>query len=397
MADHVIAGRYRLENVLGRSPMSEVWSAEDLELRRRVAVKLLAAESTARFEREARAVAALSHPNVTKLFDYGEWEGRPFMVLEHLPGGTLEDRMRAGGPLPDDETHEIATGIAAALAHAHERGVVHRDLKPSNVLFDAEGRPKLADFGIARLAAGGPTLTGAGTVLGTVAYMSPEQAAGAPAGPASDVYSFGVILYRMLTGRLPLEASEPLELLALHRTAEPPPIATYRDGAPPPLEAVAVTALAKDPAERPADGAALLAALEGAPTSEEPTRVMAPPPPARVRRRRALLALAAVPVLALAGALLAYEVTRPNDAAKQERTGPAAATGRPRRSSPPAQSTTHATSAASSTERHTTSTGGATSTAGTTSGTTIPSTPATITVPTTPTTPDVTTTVLTTG
>src|SRR5437763_6931356 len=227
MAETLIAGRYKLEHLLGRGGMSEVYAAEDQELGRRVALKLLAPDAdTARFEREARAVAALGHPNVMQLYDYGEDNGRPYMVLEYVQGGTLEDRLAAadGEPLPDNETRAISAGIAAGLAHAHSRGVIHRDLKPANVLFDEEGRPKLADFGIARMAAGEGTLTEAGTVLGTAAYISPEQAMGDPATAASDVYSFGVILYRMLTGRLPFEPSNPMELLMLHRDAPPPPI-----------------------------------------------------------------------------------------------------------------------------------------------------------------------------
>jgi eukaryotic-like serine/threonine-protein kinase len=200
MSSTVIAGRYRLRELLGSGGMSEVWRAEDLELGRDVAIKLLAPDAdVARFEREARAVASLAHANVSQVFDYGEQEGRPYMVLEYVPGGTLEERLEAGKPLPDEATQAIAAGIAAGLAHAHARGVVHRDLKPANVLFDEEGRPKLADFGIARLAAGEGTLTEAGTVLGTAAYLSPEQAEGATASPSSDVYSFGVMLYRMLT------------------------------------------------------------------------------------------------------------------------------------------------------------------------------------------------------
>src|SRR5581483_6157964 len=148
--------------------MSEVWRAEDSELGRLVAIKLLAPDADrARFEREARAVASLGHPNITQVYDYGEWEGRPYMVLEYLPGGTLADRLAPRKALPDDETNAIATAIATGLAHAHNRGVIHRDLKPANVLFDEDGRPKLADFGIARLAAGDGTLTEAGTVLGT--------------------------------------------------------------------------------------------------------------------------------------------------------------------------------------------------------------------------------------
>src|SRR5882757_6940203 len=233
MPDTVIGGRYRLDDVLGRGGMSEVWLAEDLELGRLVAIKLLAPDAdNARFEREARAVASLAHPNITQLYDYGEDGGRPYIVLEYVPGGTLEERLRSGSTLSDDETFGIAAGIAAGLAHAHARGVVHRDLKPANVLFDEEGRPKLADFGIARMAAGEGTLTEAGTVLGTAAYISPEQAAGEPASAASDVYSFGVMLYRMLTGRLPFESNNPMELVALHRDAEPPPVTQFRDDAP---------------------------------------------------------------------------------------------------------------------------------------------------------------------
>ncbi|MDX6442536.1 MAG: eukaryotic-like serine/threonine-protein kinase, partial [Gaiellaceae bacterium] len=258
----MIAGRYRLDDVLGRGGMSEVWRAEDLELGRHVAIKLLAPDAdSARFDREARAVASLAHPNITQLYDYGESEGRPYMVLEYVPGGTLEERLRSKKALPDEETLAIAAGIAAGLAHAHARGVVHRDLKPANVLFDEEGRPKLADFGIARMAAGEGTLTEAGTVLGTAAYISPEQAMGDPATAASDVYSFGVILYRMLTGRLPFESSNPMELVMLHRDATPPPISELRDDAPATLESTAMAALAKNPADRPPDGAALLAEL----------------------------------------------------------------------------------------------------------------------------------------
>ena len=204
---------------------------------------------------------SLAHPNITQLYDYGESDGRPYMVLEYVPGGTLEDRLRDRKPLPDDETRAIAAGIAAGLAHAHARGVVHRDLKPANVLFDEEGRPKLADFGIARMAAGEGTLTEAGTVLGTAAYISPEQAMGEPATAASDVYSFGVILYRLLTGRLPFESSDPMELVMLHRDA-----AAAADLGVPPRRAGAARVdchgrLAKNPADRPADGAALLAEL----------------------------------------------------------------------------------------------------------------------------------------
>ena len=326
MADDFIAGRYRLDELLGRSGMSEVWAATDTELGRRVALKLLAPEAdTARFEREARAVASLGHPNITQLYDYGEEDGRPYMVLEYLPGGTLEERLRDGRPLPDGDTMRIAAELAAGLAHAHARDVVHRDLKPANVLFDSEGRAKLADFGIARMAAGEGTLTEAGTVLGTAAYISPEHAAGSRTTAASDVYSFGVMLYRMLTGRLPFESSNPMDLVALHRDTEPPPLTKFRDDAPALLESATTAAISKNPAGRPQDGAALLAALGvtaalstttagGGFANTDATRVLpvaAGAPAGPSRRRRLTLAVAALLVLLLAGGALAYEVTRP--------------------------------------------------------------------------------------
>jgi serine/threonine protein kinase len=314
-----IAGRYRLEELRGHDPMSEVCRAYDSKLDRTVALKMLSPTADLeRFRREARAVAALAHENVMQVFDYGEDEAGPFMSLEWLPGGTLEERL-AHGALPDEETHRVATGIAAGLAHLHARGLVHRDLKPANVLFDAEGRPKLGDLGLARRVTGPGSLTDAGTVLGTAAYISPEQAAGEPAGPASDVYSFGVILFRMLTGELPFVAEDPLALLDMHRRTAPPDLAEVRPYAPPALAALVAAALRKDPAQRPADGEALLAALgEGpltiaTPAETEATQILTPasaPDEKRSSRRTAAIALAIV-LLAAAGGVLAWAVTRP--------------------------------------------------------------------------------------
>ncbi|HET8894044.1 MAG TPA: serine/threonine-protein kinase [Gaiellaceae bacterium] len=311
MADTLIAGRYRLDELLGRGGMSEVWRATDLELDRRVALKLLAPRADVeRFEREARAFAALAHPNVTQLYDYGEDGDRPYMVLEYVPGGTLEDRLQKGA-LPDAETHAVATDIASGLAHAHARGVVHRDVKPTNILFDEEGRAKLTDFGIAQTGEG--TLTDEGTVLGTAAYISPEQASGAPTTPATDVYSFGVMLFRMLTGRPPFESADPLELVTLHRDAPAPPVEAIRPDAPPGLAALAAAALAKDPRERPQDGAALLAALDSGVASTGVTQVMPPPPPpAPTRKRSPALVVGLLLLLAIGGAAVAYAITRPD-------------------------------------------------------------------------------------
>jgi serine/threonine-protein kinase len=320
MPDEPIAGRYRLLEPLGRGAMSSVWLAEDEELGRRVAVKMLAPNADReRFAREARAVAALSHPNICALFDYGEADGRPFMVLEHLPNGSLEDRLRASAPFADGDTRLLAAEVAAGLAHAHERGLVHRDLKPANILFDAEDRPKIADFGIARMGGSG-TLTEAGTVLGTATYISPEQASGAPAGPASDVYSFGVILFRMLTGRLPFASQNAMELVRMHRDAPAPAVEEVRADAPADLTALVAAALRKDPAARPADGAALLAALGGgrlvAPDETAATRILAAPPPSPAprRRRRTPAVLAALALLLLvAGGAVALALTRNGD------------------------------------------------------------------------------------
>jgi serine/threonine-protein kinase len=312
----VIGERYRLERQLGHGSMAEVWLARDLELERPVALKLLAPDADrARFEREARAAAALSHPNVTRLYDFGEAEGRPYMALEYLPGGTLEERLPAGRPLQDDDTAAIARQLAAALAHAHAHGLVHRDFKPANVLFDASDRPKIADFGIARIGSGS-TLTEAGTVLGTAAYISPEQAAGEPATPASDVYSFGVVLFRMLTGRLPFEAESPFELVEMHRRLDAPAVETVRPDAPARLAALAEAALAMDPRERPADGAALTAELgvgpeaaaTGATTLVLPRRRVGPHVPRG--RTRPVIVLAALLLTAAAGTAGALLLTR---------------------------------------------------------------------------------------
>ena len=330
----MIAGRYRLLEPLGRGAMSSVWLAQDDELGRRVAVKMLGPSADrARFEREARAVAALSHPNIGALYDYGEADGRPYMVLEYLPNGSLEDRL-AKGQLTDGETLRIATEMAAGLAHAHDRGLVHRDLKPANVLFDAEDRAKIADFGIARIGDGG-TFTEAGTVLGTASYISPEQAAGEAAGPASDVYSFGVILFRMLTGRLPFVSTNAMELVRMHRDDPPPAVADVRPDAPVKLERIVTASLAKDPLDRPPDGDVLLRALRG--TGEDttlllpppravagagaaaaaPTQIMAAPPapPAPSGRRRALWLVPLLVVLLGAGVALALVATGGGDSA----------------------------------------------------------------------------------
>jgi eukaryotic-like serine/threonine-protein kinase len=392
VVESVIAGRYRLERQIGAGGMSEVWSAMDADLERSVAVKLLATDADpARFEREAHAAAGLAHPNVCVLYDYGEADGRRYMVLELLPGGSLEDRLAGGRRLPDDDTLRIATEIAAGLAHAHERGVVHRDLKPANILFDSEGRAKIADFGIARTAAA-TGLTQAGTVLGTAAYISPEQARGEPAAPASDVYAFGVILFRMLSGRLPFESSDALALAAMHRDLPAPSLTELRPDAPPLLESVAGAALAKSPFDRPTDGAALLDELRHAgQATTAVTQVIARPgmQPGKGRRSRLLLAFA-IAAVAAAGVGLAMAVTLSNDAAPVTTSLPQTTTTAAGPAVLPSTSETIATStAATTTSAQATTTTEATSTAAVTTpppATTAPVTtaPATTTAGTTP-------------
>lgn len=390
-----VAGRYRLEEIAGRGPMSEVWRAHDDTLERTVALKILAPTADLeRFQREARAVASLSHENVMRVFDYGEDAAGPFMSLEWLPNGTLEDRL-GGGKLPVPETAAIAHGIAAGLAHLHERGFVHRDLKPANVLFDGEGRPKLADFGLAR-STGVGTLTEAGTVLGTAAYISPEQAAGEPTTAASDVYSFGVLLFRMLTGALPFIADDALALLDMHRNQPAPPVETLDPEAPPELAAVANAALQKDPAARPADGAALLAALGGAPSAvalaadADVTRVIPAagvPAATRASRRGGALAIVlALVLLAGLGAVVAWAVTRPAPTApagvfSTGGTGHHHSTSLPTTTNPLTSTSLPTTTHAHTTTAHTTP--AHTTTAHTTTAQTTTTTPTTTTVPTT--------------
>ena len=281
----IAGGRYRVERVLGEGAMAKVLLAHDAELGREVAVKLLdeglAADPSfrARFAREARVAAGLSHPNVVTVFDVGEADGRPFIVMELVPGRTLEERLRRDGALPADDVLAIARQVCAGLEHAHANGLVHRDLKPGNLIERDDGTIKIADFGIAR-AVEGTELTEAGTVVGTAAYLAPEQAEAGTVTPATDLFALGVVLYELLTGRQPWKV-ESLAQLAGRRELTPPELPA---DTPPGLRAAIERSLRPDPEDRPSSAAEFARLLDdGARRGRDrrdPARGTAPPPEA---------------------------------------------------------------------------------------------------------------------
>jgi serine/threonine-protein kinase len=387
--DDLVAGRYRLRRLIASGAMADVHEADDTELERPVALKFLKDEADPlRFEREARTFAALDHPGIARVFDVGNDDRGRFLVLELVGGGTLGDLLADATPLDDGETARIAREIAAALAHAHQRGVVHRDLKPANVLLDHERNVKLADFGIAA-ATQMPTLTDSGTVLGTASYMAPEQAVGDPTTSATDVYAFGVLLFQMLTGRLPFEGDNAVAVARQHVEAEPPRVTDLRPDADEALAALSAAALAKDPAARPPDGAALLSALGVTPIEpwvelEEPTVALAPVAAASARRRpeRAVLTATVIAVLVLsAGFGIAWVLTDEPAPAR----APTRTSGSPASTDATTASTAE-TTGPSSTTRPTTSTASTGSTTAVTPTSTAPSPPPPTRTPTTTTT-----------
>lgn len=263
----LLKDRYRLLDIVGEGGMAVVWRAEDTELRRTVAVKVLRdqfardPEFLARFRSEARAAAGLNDPGVVSVYDVGEDGGRHFLVMEYVAGSDLKDVIRAEGPLTAHRVVEIGARIARAVAAAHAQGLVHRDIKPQNVLVAPDGRMKVADFGIAR-AVSAASMTAPGIVMGTVHYVAPEQAAGQPATLASDVYSIGVVLYELLTGKVPYEADSSLGVAMKIMNEDPLPLAVANPRAPEVLVRIVERAMARDPAERYPDAGALADALE---------------------------------------------------------------------------------------------------------------------------------------
>ena len=270
MADpDVIAGRYELGERLGYGGMSTVHVAVDRRLERQVAVKLLAehladdSQFISRFRREALSAARLVHPNIVQVFDFGldEVSGRHYIVMEYIQGRSGAEIIREETRLGVADTLELVDGACRGLVHAHRMGVIHRDVKPGNILRSDDGAVKLADFGIAKAVGGTSQLTQAGSVLGTAAYLAPEQASGDEVGPAADMYGLGVVTYQLLAGRLPYEAGSLTELALLQQREYPIRLDEISPEVPAALALAVEKALALEPAQRYASAEEMRRAL----------------------------------------------------------------------------------------------------------------------------------------
>jgi serine/threonine-protein kinase len=254
LIDTLFDGRYRIQRKLGAGGMADVYLAEDQELGRRVAIKILNGRHAnddqfiERFRREAKNAAALNHPNIVSIYDRGNAEDTYYIAMEFLDGRTLKELIVSRGAAPVNVAIEYARQILSALRFAHRHGIVHRDIKPHNVLVDSEGRVKVTDFGIAR--AGTSQMTETGSIVGTAQYLSPEQARGGEVDPRSDLYSLGVVLYELLTGKTPFEGETPVEIAMKHLSTTPKPPSKLRPDVPPELDMVVMRALAKSPDDR---------------------------------------------------------------------------------------------------------------------------------------------------
>src|ERR1043165_3110203 len=261
-------GRYEIRSKIGEGGMGEVYLARDTQLDRQIAIKLLPAEIARdqqrlhRFLQEACAAAALSHPNIAHIYEIGEADGGYFIAMEYVEGAQL-DRKIAGRPLPISECLDIAIQITDALDEAHSKGITHRDIKSSNIMITPRGRVKVLDFGLAKVTQSGATpeqisdsevatrvKTSPGVVMGTVNYMSPEQASGKEVDARTDIWSVGVVLYEMVTGRLPFEGATPSHVIVAILEKEPPPLSAYVPNVPEALDWIVTETLTKDASER---------------------------------------------------------------------------------------------------------------------------------------------------
>ena len=246
--------RYVIKRKLGSGGMAVVYLAEDQELGRPVALKLLDDRHASdeqfveRFRREAQSAAGLNHPNIVSIFDRGHAAGTYYIAMEYLDGRTLKELLVRNGPTPVPIAIDYARQILGALSFAHRNGIVHRDIKPHNIIVGSDGRLKVTDFGIAR--SGASQMTEAGSIVGTAQYLSPEQARGAPVDPRSDLYSLGIVLYEMLTGSVPFTGDTPVEIAMKHLSQVPEPPSTLRPEVPHDLDAVVMRSLAKAPEQR---------------------------------------------------------------------------------------------------------------------------------------------------
>jgi beta-lactam-binding protein with PASTA domain/predicted Ser/Thr protein kinase len=267
----IVDGRYRVQRRIGSGGMADVYLADDSQLGREVALKVLHRrfardrEFVERFRREASAAAGLQHPNVVSVFDRGEYDGTYYIAMEYLPGRTLKDLIREEAPLDQQRVIGLAIQILQAAAFAHRRGVIHRDFKPHNVIVGPDDRLKVTDFGIAR--AGASEMTETGSIMGTAQYLSPEQAQGQRVGAPSDLYSIGIIVYEMLAGRVPFGGDSAVSIALKHVSDAPARLRDLRPDVHPRLEQAVGRALLKDPAQRYASADEFIAALEQARTA----------------------------------------------------------------------------------------------------------------------------------
>ncbi|MGI6449895.1 MAG: Stk1 family PASTA domain-containing Ser/Thr kinase [Desulfitobacteriia bacterium] len=260
-------GRYEIEEKIGAGGMAIVYKARDTLLNRTVAIKVLREQFASdegfirRFRREAQSAASLSHQNIVSIYDVGKDGQEEYIVMEYVKGQTLKDIIRNQGPLPFEQTILLVRQIGEALAHAHANHIVHRDIKPQNIIVTNDGRVKVTDFGIAR-AASAATLTHTGDIVGSVHYLSPEQAKGAPTTEQSDLYSLGIILYELITGKVPYDGDTPITIALRHIQEEPEPPGNIVPGIPDELNVITMKALAKSVEERYKSASELLGDLE---------------------------------------------------------------------------------------------------------------------------------------